>query len=138
MISEYRGQWPCPTCGNPGGVLDHAGRSNAPAERPDAWPVVLTAHGAEELLRILSPESDDLKLVRALRALASGQTVCVPAGGDDARDAARYRWLRSDESTFAVFMPRKYGHIAFLEEGLDSHIDEAMDAVNIPTPEKQE
>ena len=43
-------------------------------------------------------------------------------------DAARYRFLRQDEHTFAVFMPRQHGHIAFMEEGLDARIDEAIAA----------
>lgn len=41
-------------------------------------------------------------------------------------NAARYLFLRSDQHTFAVFMPRQHGHIAFMEEGLDEKIDEAM------------
>ena len=43
-------------------------------------------------------------------------------------DAARYRFLRDDEHTFAVFMPREHGHIAFMAEGLDARVDEAMRA----------
>lgn len=42
------------------------------------------------------------------------------------RDAIRYRFLREDEGTFAVFMPRKHGHIAFGGEGLDEKVDEAI------------
>jgi hypothetical protein len=42
------------------------------------------------------------------------------------RDAIRYRFLRDDETTFAVFMPRKHGHIAFGGDGLDEQIDEAI------------
>ncbi len=41
------------------------------------------------------------------------------------RDALRYRFLRGDEETFAVMMPRKHGHIAFNSEALDHHVDEA-------------
>ena len=41
-------------------------------------------------------------------------------------NAARYQFLRSDQHTFAVFMPRQHGHIAFMEEGLDEKIDEAI------------
>lgn len=41
-------------------------------------------------------------------------------------NAARYLFLRSDQHTFAVFMPRQHGHIAFMEEGLDEKIDEAI------------
>lgn len=51
------------------------------------------------------------------------------------RDAARYRWLRDDESSFAVMLPREHGHIAFGGEALDSKIDAAMsegEAVDAP------
>lgn len=43
-------------------------------------------------------------------------------------DALRYRFIRDDDQTFAVFMPRKHGHIAFNGEALDQQIDAACSA----------
>lgn len=56
----------------------------------------------------------------------------------DQADAKRYRFLREDETEFAVFWPRKHGHIAFMGEILDTHIDAAMvrpNAEGKPTPD---
>jgi uncharacterized Fe-S cluster-containing protein len=41
----------------------------------------------------------------------------------DQADAKRYRFLRDVETEFAVLLPRKHGHIAFMGEALDTHID---------------
>lgn len=49
----------------------------------------------------------------------------------DQADAKRYRFLREDEREFAVFWPRKHGHIAFMGEALDTHIDAVMVRPNV-------
>lgn len=49
----------------------------------------------------------------------------------DQQDAKRYRFLREDETEFAVFWPRKHGHIAFIGEILDTHIDSVMVRPNL-------
>lgn len=60
---------------------------DAPAERPDA-PPILTRHQADNISRIVeasplgTPESRAV-LVNAMRALVTGDAVCVPAGGDE-------------------------------------------------------
>lgn len=75
-----------------------------------------------------------MDIVKRLRELDnSGYQPLTGAIGSEAAleierlrvDAGRYRFLRKSED-FAVMLPRRTGHIAFMEEALDEHIDAAM------------
>lgn len=49
---------------------------------------------------------------------------------DMARDAARYRFLRSAAPDFTVMIPRIHGHIGFSHQALDEKLDAAMQGGN--------